>query len=82
MNYDAIEADQQAMREVIHMLQGELAYFGLDTALAELQKLRQFVHAGELEPAALSLQLLEDELQRLRPHLLEVAEVQHEAAGR
>jgi len=76
------QGDQQAMREAIHMLQGELAYFTLDAALAELQKLRELVHAGELEPAALSLQKLEAELERLRPNLLELAEVQHEGAGR
>ncbi|HET7750509.1 MAG TPA: response regulator [Terriglobales bacterium] len=76
------QADQQAMREAIHMLQGELAYFALDSALAELQKLRELVHAGDLEPAAFSLQKLEKELDRLRPRLLELAEVQHEGAGR
>jgi HPt (histidine-containing phosphotransfer) domain-containing protein len=75
-------ADQQAMREAIHMLQGELAYFALDPALAELQKLRELVHAGDLEPAGLSLQKLEAELDRLRPRLLELVEVQHEGAGR
>jgi HPt (histidine-containing phosphotransfer) domain-containing protein len=76
------QADQQAMREAIHMLQGELAYFALDPALAELQKLRELVHAGDLEPAGLSLQKLEAELDRLRPRLLELVEVQHEGAGR
>ncbi|HKT71069.1 MAG TPA: response regulator [Terriglobales bacterium] len=76
------QADQPAMREAIHMLQGELAYFALDPAVAELQKLRELVHAGDLEPAALSLQKLEEELDRLRPGLLELAEVQHEGAGR
>jgi hypothetical protein len=70
------------MREAIHMLQGELAYFALDPALAELQKLRELVHAGDLEPAGLSLQKLEAELDRLRPRLLELVEVQHEGAGR
>ena len=74
--------DQQAMREALHMLQGELAYFALDPALMELQKLRELVHAGELAPAAVSLQKLEEELERLRPSLLELAEVQHEGAGR
>ena len=76
------QADQQAMREAIHMLQGELAYFALDPALAELQKLRELVHAGDLEPAALALQKLQAELDRLRPRLLELVEVQHEGAGR
>jgi two-component system sensor histidine kinase/response regulator len=76
------QANQQAMCEAIHMLQGELAYFALDPALAELQKLRELVHASDLEPAALSLQKLQEELDRLRPSLLELAEVQHEGAGR
>ncbi|HKT69114.1 MAG TPA: response regulator, partial [Terriglobales bacterium] len=76
------QEDQQAIREAIHMLQGELAYFALEPAVAELQKLRELVHAGDLEPAAISLQTLEEELDRLRPSLLELAEVQHEGAGR
>ena len=54
---------------------------GLD-GFGFLQKLRELVHAGDLEPAALSLQKLEEELDRLRPGLLELAEVQHEGAGR
>jgi CheY-like chemotaxis protein len=76
------QADQQAMREAIHMLQGELAYFALDPALAKLQKLRELVHVGDLVPAALSLQKLEEELDRLRPSLLDLIEVQYEGAGR
>jgi two-component system, sensor histidine kinase and response regulator len=76
------QGNQQAMREAIHMLQGELSYFALDPALAELQKLRELVHRAELEAAAHSLQQLQDELDRLRPRLQELVEVQHESAGR
>ncbi|HEV2118146.1 MAG TPA: response regulator [Terriglobales bacterium] len=76
------QGDQPAMREAIHMLLGELAYFALDPALAELQKLRELVHRGELEAAAHSLQQLQDELDRLRPRLQELVEVQHESADR
>jgi HPt (histidine-containing phosphotransfer) domain-containing protein len=76
------QRDEEAMREAIHMLQGELAYFALDPAITELQKLRELVHAGEMAPAALSLQKLEEELDRMRPNLMELAEVQHEGAGR
>jgi two-component system, sensor histidine kinase and response regulator len=76
------QGNQQAMREAIHMLQGELAYFGLQPALAELEKLRQLVHGSELEGAAVSLKQLRDELDRSRPRLQEVLEVHYEGAGR
>jgi two-component system, sensor histidine kinase and response regulator len=76
------QADQPALREAIHMLQGELVYFALDPALAELQKMRELVHKGQLESAANSLQQLQEELDRLRPRLLELIEVQCEGAGR
>ena len=76
------QGNQPAMREAIHMLLGELAYFALDPALAELQKLRELVHRSELEAAAHSLQQLQDELDRLRPLLQQLVEVQHETAGR
>jgi len=76
------QSNQQVMRDAIHMLQGELAYFVLEPAVVELEKLRLLVHGGQLEAAALSLRQLQDELDRLRPQLLQVLEVQHEGAGR
>ncbi|HEU5335062.1 MAG TPA: response regulator [Terriglobales bacterium] len=75
-------ADQAAGREAIHTLQGELAYFAYQPALDELQNLRQHVHAGDMPAASLSLENLQHELDRLRPRLLEITEVEHEAAGR
>jgi HPt (histidine-containing phosphotransfer) domain-containing protein len=74
--------DPQAMREAIHMLQGELSYFALDSATAELRLLQQKVHEGDLQAAAPCLQRLQDELDRVRPGLLQLLEVQHEGAGR
>ncbi|HEX6906677.1 MAG TPA: response regulator, partial [Terriglobales bacterium] len=76
------QGNQQAMRDAIHMLQGELAYFALEPALVELEKLRLLVHGGDLQAAALALPRLQEELDRLRPQLLEILEVQHEGAGR
>jgi CheY-like chemotaxis protein len=74
--------DPQAMREAIHMLQGELSYFALDSATAELRLLQQKVHEGDLQAAAPCLQRLQDELDRVRPGLLQLLEVQHEGVGR
>ena len=76
------QGNQQAMRDAVHLLQGELAYFGLEPALVQLEKLRQFVHGGDLQGTAAALQQLQEELDRLRPQLLQVLEVQHEGAGR
>jgi len=76
------QSDPQAMREAIHMLQGELSYFALDSATAELRLLQQKVHEGDLQAAAPCLQRLQDELDRVRPGLLQLLEVQHEGAGR
>ena len=75
-------ADQAAVREAIHTLQGELAYFAFQPALDALQQLRQHVHAGDMNSAALGLRHLQDELDRLRPRLLEIIEVEDEVAGR
>jgi two-component system sensor histidine kinase/response regulator len=75
-------ANSDAMREAIHRLQGELSYFALQPALAELQNLRQLVHNGDLLAAAPSLQRLQAELGRARPELMKIFEVQHEGAGR
>jgi hypothetical protein len=75
-------SDVPAMRESLHMLQGELAYFALGPALAELQKLHQLVRAADLQAAAPFLQRLQEELDRVRPRLLEILEVEHEGAGR
>ena len=81
--WTALEHDNlQAMREAIHMLLGELSYFSLEPAVAELQQLQQKVHAGDLQAARPFLERLQDELARARPRLLEVVEVQHETAGR
>ena len=74
--------DHAAVREALHTLQGELAYFAFQPALDELQSLRQQVHAGDLQAAALKLRSLQQELDRLRPQLLDVIEVEHEGAGR
>ena len=76
------QADPQAMRELIHMLQGELSYFALEPAMAQLRLLQQKVHEGDLQAAGPSLQRLQDELDSARPRLLQLLEVQHEGAGR
>jgi hypothetical protein len=75
------QANEHALREAIHMLQGELAYFALEPALAELQKSRQFVHGGDLQAAFPSLQRLQEELDRVRPSMREILEVHYEGAG-
>jgi CheY-like chemotaxis protein/HPt (histidine-containing phosphotransfer) domain-containing protein len=81
--WTALEHDNiQVMREAIHMLLGELSYFSLEPALAELRHLQQQVHAGDLQAARPVLQRLQDELARARPRLLEIVEVEHEGAGR
>ena len=76
------QANPLAMREAIHTLQGELSYFALEPAVAELGELQQRVHGGDLQAAGPLLQRLQDELDRARPRLLEILEVQHEGAGR
>lgn len=76
------QTDLQAMRELIHMLQGELSYFALEPAMAQLRLLQQKVHEGDPQAAGPSLQRLQDELDSARPRLLQLLEVQHEGAGR
>ncbi|HLK35005.1 MAG TPA: response regulator, partial [Terriglobales bacterium] len=76
------QADTQRMREAIHMLQGELAYFAAEPALVQLRNVRQHVHAGDWLAAAQSLRLLQNELDQLRPSLRELPGAQNETAGR
>ena len=74
--------DPQAMREALHMLQGELSYFALESPMEALENLRRLVQDGELEAAGTAVSQLQEELNRMRPRLREIIEVQHETAGR
>jgi two-component system sensor histidine kinase/response regulator len=70
------EQDHNKIREAIHSLKGELAYFAAEEAERELLQLRERVLGNDMPGAQHAAELVQRELDSLRPEMIKLLEAQ------